>query len=428
MLASAINGKISISDAIRAIELGELSATQLTQACIERIQERDPVVHAFVAHDPALALRYANEVDAGVRRGYLSGIPFAVKDNIDSVDYPTGYGSPIYTHQKSGRDAACLAKSREQGGVLIGKVATSEFATQTPGSTRNPLSLEHTPGGSSSGSAAAVADGMVMAAWGTQTTGSITRPAVYCGIVGYKPSFGLISTSGVCALSPLQDTVGVLARTVEDAAHAVFGLHGKRVNLQEPSRPLRLGLCESSQWDYAHPDTLDALHRLLSRASVSGAKVDALSLPKEFEEVLASQSKIVAYEARHSLAHEYTHHFEKLSRRLVDRLESDRDMTVDDYIASCKRVVRARLSVDELLGDFDALVYPATEGEPEKSLAESGSPRFGALWTLLHLPTVAFPSGRGRQGLPLGIQLIGRFGNDIELLQIAQIVKEWSEY
>ncbi|MES2186284.1 MAG: amidase [Pseudomonadota bacterium] len=428
--------RLGMAEAARRLETGALTATQLTRACLERIEERNGAVQAFVAHDPALALHEAAEVDAGRRGGALKGIPFAAKDTIESADYPTTFGSPIYAGHRAGRDAGCIARAREQGAVLLGKVATSEFATQTPGRARNPLNLGHTPGGSSSGSAAAVADGMALAAWGTQTTGSIIRPAVYCGIVGYKPSFGLVSTSGVGVLSPVHDTVGVLARSVQDAALFTFGVHGAKamaevaaqVQPQAGARALRLGVCLSSQWDEARPETRTAIEDCMARAARAGAQVRQLRLPAPLEALLPEQPRIVAYEARHALAHESRVHPQQLSPRLTERLASARGMDVHEYLALQQQVVAARQAALALFDEVDVLVYPATEGEPETGLDHSGSPRFGALWTLLHLPTVAFPVARGPLGLPLGLQVVGRFGHDVALLHHAAAVQQWADY
>ena len=416
--------QLGIAQAARLIETGELSAEALTRACLERIETRNAQVQAFVACDPGLALAEACAVDAGRRGGLLRGIPYAAKDVIDTRDYPTAHGSPIHEGNRPSRDAACVALSREQGAVLLGKVATSEFATQTPASVRNPLRLDHTPGGSSSGSAAAVADGMAMAAWGTQTSGSITRPAIYCGVAGYKPSFGLVSTAGVGTLSPLQDTVGVLARTVADAAAFAFGIHGARPQaLPEDAAP-RLGVCESSQWAWARPEAVEALEQAVARASAAGFRIRRLALPASFESLLDAQAQLVAYDARQALAHERLDAPQGLSARLWARMDGGLALSLDDYLALHARAAQARAQAraqaGALFDGLDALVYPATDGEAEQGLADSGSPRFGALWTLLHLPTLAFPVARGPAGLPLGLQLIAPYGQDRKLLAMGE--------
>ncbi|OZI61781.1 amidase [Bordetella genomosp. 11] len=410
----------SIAEALCRLETGELRARDLAQACLQRIQARDAEVQAYVAYDANRVLAQAGEVDSGRRRGLLRGVPFAVKDVIQSADYPTTYGSPIYAGHRTGRDAACVALSREQGGVLMGKVVTSEFATQTPGPTRNPLNPAHTPGGSSSGSAAAVADGMAMVAWGTQTTGSITRPAIYCGVVGYKPSFGLVSTAGVGLLSPLQDTVGILARDVGDAAATVLGIHGRRFQPAPADSRYRLGVCLSSQWDHASAQAVNALHAWIRRLAAAGFEVSERALPADFEALIVDQGRLVAYDARHALAHERRTDAGRLSPRLTERMAGGEAIDLPAYLAMQQRAALGRHRADALFEGVDALVYPATDGEAEAGLENSGSPRFGALWTLLHLPTVALPVARGSGGLPLGVQLVGRYGQDEALLQIAE--------
>ncbi len=410
----------SIAQALRDIETGALRARDLAEHCLARISARNPEVQAFLASDAGHVRAQADAVDAGLRRGLLRGIPYAVKDVIETAAYPTTYGSPIYSGHTTGRDAACVALSQEQGAVLLGKVATSEFATQTPGRVRNPLNLAHTPGGSSSGSAAAVADGMAMAAWGTQTTGSITRPAAYCGVVGYKPSFGFVSTAGVGVLSPSQDTVGVLARNVADAAAVVLGTHGQRYHA--PSGDLRytVGICLSAQWRHASTQALEALRSWAARLAAAGIGVKELTLPAEYEHLIEDQSRLVAYEARQALAHERMTAASKLSPRLVERLAGGGEIGLDEYLAMQRRAFKLRHEAETLFADVDALVYPASDDEAEKGLANSGSPRFGALWTLLHLPTVAIPLDAGSGGLPLGVQMIGRVGSDVALLQMAE--------
>lgn len=405
---------LGVVEACSALEAGTLTSEALVRSCLQRVAERDPQIRAFVARDDAQALRAARAADAS-RGGLLCGIPFAVKDVIDTADLPTAYGSQIYRGHRPAADAGCVALAREQGAVLLGKVATSEFATQTPGPTRNPLDLERTPGGSSSGSAAAVADFMVPMAFGTQTTGSVSRPAAYCGVVGYKPSHGLLSNAGVKPLSPLQDTVGVLTRSVEDAAFFVHGLLGLRECLRAPGL-LRVAVCESRQWRHASRDTVAAIDRAAAAWSSAGIRVSRIVLPEALEELAQAQSNVVAYEARQSLSFERLHHWAGLSPRLQARLASGAEVSLDDYLKLRQQVARAGPLAAALFAQHDVLLYPAADGEAERGLADSGSPRFGALWTLLQLPTVCFPIGRGAGGLPIGAQLIGPFCGDTKLL------------
>lgn len=409
--------QLSALEAARAIEAGQLTSEALARACLDRIAERNRDVLAFTATDRELALRHARLADQQ-SGGLLRGIPFAVKDVIETVDYETAYGSPIYLGHRPRVDAGCVAKARENGAVVLGKVATSEFATQTPSTTRNPHNLQHTPGGSSSGSAAAVADFMVPVAFGTQTTASIVRPASYCGVVGYKPTFGFIGTAGLKPLSPTQDTIGLLTRTVEDAAFFAFGLHGAKVASQE-DLPLRLAICRSGQWDHARPEMIDAVERLAAAAQRHGATVRTITLPREIEELYELQARLFAFEARQSLAHERIHDSGKFSERLKQRLAGGVGITPEEYLAMRRRAAMARAQVNSLFDGVDALLYPPAQGEADFGLADSGSPRFGALWSLLHVPCVSFPVARGPQGLPIGVQAIGAYGDDVRVLAVA---------
>ena len=409
--------RLSLLDAAAAIEAGRLTSEALVRACLDRIAERDGEVLAFRAVDPDLALRHARAADRR-RAGTLRGLPFAVKDVIDTVDYPTAYGSTIYPGHRPVADAGCVAMAREQGAVVLGKVATSEFATQTPSTTRNPHDPSRTPGGSSSGSAAAVADDMVPVAFGTQTTGSIVRPASYCGVVGYKPTFGLIGIAGLKALSPAQDTIGLLTRTVEDAAFFTFGMHGIRAARDPDFRP-RLAVCRSTQWDQARPEMIAAIERLAADARRAGAAVRDLTLPRPIEDLYPLQARLFAFEARPSLAHERRCHADRFSARLAQRLDGGIGITPSDYLAMRRTAALAREQARALFADVDVLLYPPADGEADPGLADSGSPRFGAIWSLLHLPCVAFPVTRGPANLPLGAQVIGPYGEDERTLAAA---------
>ena len=427
MVATKAPNCMSALEAARAIESGLLSCEALVRSCLERIAARNQEVLAFTAVDPLLALEHARKADRGSAPGLLRGIPFAVKDICETADYETSFGSAIYAGHRPRADAACVARAREQGGVVLGKVATSEFATQTPSLTRNPLSLERTPGGSSSGSAAAVADFMVPLAFGTQTTGSIIRPAAYCGVVGYKPSFGLISTAGVKPLSPAQDTVGILAREVADAAFFAFGLHGAKAVLAADLKP-RIGICMSNQWEHAKPEMVAAIEDLARRAAQRGAVVSRVQLPAELEALVDMQGRLVAYEARQALAHERIHCWERLSPRLQARLDGGIGIELAEYLDMRRRTERARERARALFAEVDVLLYPAADGEAEPGLQNSGSPRFGAVWTLLHLPCISLPAGRGPAGLPLGAQLIGAYDDDPRLLAVADFVGKAADY
>jgi Asp-tRNA(Asn)/Glu-tRNA(Gln) amidotransferase A subunit family amidase len=414
-------------EAARAIESGSLTCETLVRACLERVAHRNPDVLAFTAVDADLALEHARKSDQASTRGLLRGVPFAVKDVFETADYETSFGSPVYAGYRPRADAGCVAMARERGAVVLGKVATSEFATQTPSVTRNPLCLERTPGGSSSGSAAAVADFMVPVAFGTQTTGSTIRPAAYCGVIGYKPTFGLIGTAGMKPLSPSQDTVGIITRDVADAAFFSFGLHGAKAVPTTDMRP-RIGICMSNQWAYARTEMTEAIERLAVRAERYGATVSRIRLPAELEDMVEMQSRLFAYEARQALAHERIHYREFLSPRLQARLDGGIGIELSEYLDMRRRAAQARQLARTMFEQVDVLLYPAADGEAELGLKDSGSPRFGALWTLLHLPAISLPIGTGPAGLPLGAQLIGAHDDDARLLAVADIVSKIADF
>ncbi|NMM82000.1 amidase [Acidovorax sp. SRB_14] len=414
--------QLTALQALSAIDNGTLTSEALTRACLDRIEERNPDVLAFTTIDPALALQHARAADRAAAAP-LRGLPFAVKDVIDTAQHTTAYGSPIYVGHRPVADAACVASARERGAFVLGKVATSEFATQTPSTTRNPHRLEHTPGGSSSGSAAAVADFMVPVAFGTQTTASTVRPASYCGVVGYKPTFGFFNAAGLKPLSPGQDTISVLTRTVEDAALFSFGLHGVRLTQSAALRP-RLAVCMSKQWEHARPEMVEAIEQLAAQARRDGAHVVRIQLPEDIEALVEMQARLFAFEARQSLAHERAHHSAHFSTRLQQRLAGGEGITPQEYLDMRQRAALARQAVQALFADVDGLLYPPAEGEADKGLKDSGSPRFGALWSLLHLPCISLPIARGPQGLPMGTQVIGAYGDDERLMAVAAFVSQ----
>lgn len=413
--------ELGLLAAARSIEDGTLTSEALVRACLERIEARNAEVRAFVALDPPRAIEAARAADKA-HGGLLRGLPFAVKDVFDTADYPTAYGSPIYAGHRPHIDAAGVAMARERGAVMLGKVATSEFATQTPSDTCNPLNPRHTPGGSSSGSAAAVADRMAPVAFGTQTTASIIRPASFCGVVGYKPTWGFIGSGGLKPLSPSQDTVGVLARSVADAAFFAFGVHGATVAMKPDLRP-RLAVCRSSQWNDVRSEMADAIERLATRLEQAGATVTRVTLPAELEALIPLQLRLFAYEARQSLAVERIHHHAQLSERLRQRLHGGFDITAAEYLDMRRRAAAGRHSLRALFRDVDALLYPPATGEAPEGLLDSGSAQFGALWSLMGVPCVSVPMATGPAGLPMGVQVISEYGEDERALAVADFVE-----
>lgn len=422
MMQSQQLNRLGVLETVRAVHEGCATATAIVQARLDIIEAGNDDIKAFVAIDPERALEEAARVDAGrYKNGLLSGVPFAVKDVLDTAEYPTRYGSPIYADHQPRADAACVRLARRQGAVLMGKVATGEFATQTPSEARNPLRVSHTPGGSSSGSAAAVAAGMVPVAFGTQTTGSIVRPALYCGLIGYKPSFGLIGTAGLKTLSHTQDTIGVITRDVPDAAYFTMGLQGARTAGHGIERP-QIALCRSRQWDYISSETHRAIEELVRRLEASGARVVPVRLPAMLEALAIQQPRLFMFEALQNLAHEFEMHRDTLSTRLQTRLTAAAGVTFDEYASIRQQVQRGQQMFADMMQGFDGLLYPAASGEAEAGHQEAGDPRFGALWSMLHVPTVSFPCDVGPTGLPIGAQLVGAFGEDTRLLAAATSV------
>lgn len=406
---------LSIAGLLQAIERRELTPEAITQAFLERIRDSNEGLQAFVAWDADKAAEAARKAPSGP----LHGIPFAVKDVIDTADYPTAYGSPIYRAHQPRLDAACVGMARNAGAVLLGKVATGEFATQTPSAARNPLRPSHTPGGSSSGSAAAVAAGMVPFAFGTQTTGSIVRPAVYCGAVGYKPTYGFFPIGGLKVLSPMQDTIGLITRTVDDMAQVAMGLHGQATTTPSIG-PLRIMVLQSRQWDYLRAGMADAIARYAGRLSQAGHHVVHRSMPEALETAIVMQPRLFMYEARRTLANELRDAHDALSPRLQQRMAEGLTVSFDEYMAMRRHMYVASAVLDGLYQDCDLILYPAAAGEADEGLESAGDARFGALWSLLHAPSLSFPIEEGPTGLPLGLQIIAQPAQDTRLLAMAR--------
>ena len=408
-------------EAAREIAAGRLSAEALAVACLDRIAAHESVVGAWEYLDREQALAEARRRDREAPRGSLHGVPIAVKDLIDTCDMPTGYGSPIYHGHRPAADAACVALARAAGAVVLGKTVTTEFAAFTPGKTANPHNPAHTPGGSSSGSAAAVADGMVRLAFGTQTAGSVIRPAAFCGVVGYKPSFGLISRAGVKPLADSLDTVGVLATSVEDAAFFA-GVLSERPALRDPTLPRRaprFGLYRTPMWAEAEPAAAAALDTARAALDRAGAAVEELAIAPEHAGLSQAQDKIMGFEMARSLADERLRHSAELSPRLAQMLDAGLAVGAAEYDAARADAETARAGLAQFFGDCDAVLTPAAPGEAPAGLGYTGNPIFNRMWTLLGTPCVTLPAHWGASGLPVGVQLVGRVGDDTRLLACA---------
>ena len=406
-------------EAAQAIAAGTITSEALVTACLERISAREASVGAWEYLDPEAALAQARVRDRSPVQGPLHGVPVGIKDLIDTADMPTCYGSPIYARHQPAWDAASVALLRAAGAVILGKTVTTEFAMFTPGKTANPHNLAHTPGGSSSGSAAAVADMMVPLALGTQTAGSIIRPASFCGVVGYKPTHGQFPVAGIKALSQTLDTLGGFARSVADVALLRAVLLGGAAQLSELERPPRLGLCHTPQWPLATPASRDALERAGQQLKTAGAEVRELVLPPVFESLAAAQETIQIFEGARCCAYELTAHREQLSARLLELLAPAEGLTYASYAAALALADTCRRQLEAIFADYDVLLVPSAPGEAPEGLQATGDPIFNRMWTLLHTPAVTLPGHRGARGLPVGVQVVGPLGMDDRLLAIA---------
>jgi len=413
--------RLSATEAARKLAAREITAEALVDDCLERIAQRDPQVRAWTCVDPSGARNRARALDRSASRGLLHGVPIAVKDLLDTVDMPTCYGSPIYANHRPAWDAAAVAIARAAGAIVLGKTVTTEFATFHPGPTRNPHNVAHTPGGSSSGTAAAVADFMVPVGFGTQTAGSIVRPAAFCGVVGYKPTYGTVCRVGGKMISDTLDTTGCIARTVADVALFIAVL-ADRPELTVDDSPTqaspRVGFCRTYEWDQAQPETVAAFEAARRGLERAGAKVRDVALPRTFAGLVDAQLAVMQHEVASSLAYERLHHRDRLSDDMTAMIDAGLGVSKRQYDAARSLARDCRAQLAEVFGDIDVLIAPSAHGEAPGGMA-TGNPLFQRAWTLLHTPCVHLPTARGPRGLPVGITAVGRIDGDAALLRAA---------
>jgi Asp-tRNA(Asn)/Glu-tRNA(Gln) amidotransferase A subunit family amidase len=413
--------ELTAASAAQAIADGRLSATALIESCLARIAERETLVGAWQYLDADGAREQARALDRGPHRGALHGVPLGVKDMIDTADMPTGYGSALYNGHRPPRDAACVARLKSAGAIILGKTVMTELAYFKPGKTANPRHPGHTPGGSSSGSAAAVADSMVPAALATQTAGSVVRPASFCGAIGYKPSFGHFNVAGVKPFSPSLDTLGLCVRAIEDLGllrGVLFGAERSPVLATAP----RIGLCRTNLWTQADAATHATLERVARQLEQAGATITEIRGPADFGGLTEMQKIIMDFEAARSYAHERQAHGERIDSRLRDMLDQGLARPVEDYLHALSQAEIARRQFDQSFDTVDAVLTPAVIGEAPAGLEATGDPLFNRAWTLLHAPALSLPLGVGPRGLPIGVQLIGQRHADTRLIAIADWV------
>ncbi|HTT71083.1 MAG TPA: amidase [Anaeromyxobacteraceae bacterium] len=413
---------LTAREAAGLLATGRLTSEALVAACLDRIAAEEPRIRAFAYLDPQLALAQARTADARGRPGCLHGLPVGVKDIVDTADMPTARGSALFEGRRPALDAACVAALRHAGAVILGKTVTTELAYYAPGATRNPRDPSRTPGGSSSGSAAAVAAAMVPAALGSQTAGSLIRPASYCGVVGYKPSHGLVRLDGVTPLAPTSlDTLGILARAAADLpllAEALGIPLGPAAPAEgEVGGGLRVGVCRTEAWTAAAPESRAAVDYAADRLSRAGARVGEEG--ERFDGLGEAQGEVMAFEATGAYRSLGPKERERLSSQFRDLLAKGEATPPSVYARALALRDRARARLSGVFGRFDVLLTPSAPGEAPEGLLSTGDPALNRIWTFLGVPCLSLPGAKGPHGLPVGVQLVGPRGADGMLLAAA---------
>ncbi len=409
----------------REIREGRTSCEAVMKDCLARIAAREDTVGAFQFLDPDMALEKARAADRSGADGPLQGVPFAVKDIIDTADMPTGWGFAPYADRRPSKNARCVELFIEAGAIPIGKTVTTELAYFHPGKTANPHNPGHTPGGSSSGTAAAVADFMVPIGFGSQTAASVIRPASYCGVLGYKPTKGAISLQGVMDLAPSLDTLGLMARSVEDIALGRSALCGSPAQLSEAfaERAPRIGFMRGPHWLEGSEAMRETCQRAAQVLASNGAEVNPVPHPPPFADLTECQKSVMAFEIAQVRAHEYETYGETVSAHFRTLVETGRAISQDEYDQAQETAQQGMRVVDGLFAGIDVILAPAAPGEAPEGLGATGDPLYSRAWTLLQVPCISIPFGKGPKGLPLSVQLIGRYDGDDGMLAAAAWVK-----
>ncbi len=417
--------RLTAAEAATSIAAGRLTSEDLVRSCLARIAERDGEVRAWAFIDPALALAQARECDRMKPEGPLHGVPVGIKDMIDTADMPTQHNSPIYVGRRPAQDASVVRLMRAAGAVILGKTETHEFAAggRLPLS-RNPHDRAHTAGGSSSGSGAAVGDFHVPLALGTQTAGSMLRPASFNGVFAMKPTWNTVSFEGAKHYSVSLDTIGWCGRSVADLALAALALGAIQTPPGKPPEPasLRIALCRTPMWDMAEPASQTAVETAAERLRRAGATVETLDLPAHFKRLWDLQARIMRSEGRATVLADYRQNYGKLHQDFRDRVENKDGFTTARLCEALDFAAACRPEWDRIARGFDAVLAPSALGEAPRSLATTGDPTFQRMWTTLHAPCVNIPGFKGPRGLPIGVTLGGARFDDARLLEIAAAV------
>jgi Asp-tRNA(Asn)/Glu-tRNA(Gln) amidotransferase A subunit family amidase len=427
---------LGVSEAAHAIREGRLTAVELTADCLSRVREVDRSIEAWAFLDSDHALRQAEAADAhrmaGRPLGLLHGVPVGIKDIFDTADYPTEFGSTLWQGRTPRQDAIAVARLRAAGAIVLGKTVTTEYAYYHPGKTRNPHDPARTPGGSSSGSAAAVAAGMVPGAIGSQTNGSVIRPASFCGVVGFKPTHGLIPRTGAMLLSRALDHVGVFARSVVDAALLADVLSGHDDEdpdtrpiaighlassaAGEPPLPPRFAFVKGPAWQAAEPVLDDAFGELVAAL---GENVQSVDLGASFERGIEFHGRIMAADMAHNFRRDLARGGDVLSAQLRELLARGKEHTAYDYLEALSAAEVLNQQLDDVFNEYDAILTASAPGEAPVGMA-TGNPIFCSIWTYLGTPAISLPLLAGQNELPIGVQLVARRGHDARLLRTAR--------
>ena len=421
---------LTACEALELIRRKKLGVLELLDSCLSRIEALEPEINAWKFLAPEAARDRAKKLDNSDPDSSLHGIPLGVKDVIDTADMPSGYGSPIYEHYRPMADAACVAVAKREGAIILGKTVTTEFACGSTARTSNPLNINYTSGGSSAGSCAAVAAKMIPVSFGTQSASSTIRPASYCGLVGMRPSMGVISVAGFKYFNGSFDTIGLLARSVDD----VELLWTSQLDVRfkpgtRPGKAPKILACYPTWMEGCEPSAREAIEKTATTMASAGAQVDLLELPAEYADLPELHYEIQRFETARSYAHEYETAADRLDWRVRKTVEEGMKIGGDRYIEMTKRAQKLRHEFASLMGDADAIMTNAAPGEALQNWwllgddFKMGDPRQSRAWTLLHLPTVTVPALIGPQGLPVGVQFLSPFGSDQALLGVAR----WAE-
>ena len=428
---------LGVEAAALEIREGRITSAELVCDCLAQVDAVEDKVQAFAFLDREHVMRQANAADEHRRHGRatgpLHGVPIAIKDIFDTGDMPTEFGSPLWSGRTPREDAEAVARLRAAGAVIFGKTVTAEYAYYHPGKTRNPHDPERTPGGSSSGSAAAVAAGMVPGAIGSQTNGSTIRPAAFCGVVGFKPTHGLIPRTGALMLSRVLDHVGVFARSVEDAALLAEILAGyddedpdtrplarppfAATAASEPPLPPRFAFVRTPAWKLIEPVMSEAFAELVEALGDAATEVE---IGSSFDNAIDLHRTVMEVDMAHNLRRDAEKGGEQLSEALRAAIGRGREVAAVEYLRAVAAAGTLNAALDELFNEYDAILTPAAPGEAPRGLDYTGNPAFCSTWTYLGTPAIALPLMATGEGMPLGVQLVGRRGNDARLLRTAR--------